>query len=454
MTSDSPPITKIQANLQHQKNLSHVSRKKKKYKNSRGKKRREQKFRRDKPFYLNRFFQKQNTLKNNTTSSSSFSQFTPYTTTAQIYQAMMTYYFIKGENEFRYSEIAEWLLKGEENPIKNEYRSSHAPLSAIKSNLRKTLASDDDSYLADFVKEAFLIVEKKPGLKNTREETDVYRFTPQGKLVAYLIRYSRVFGNQEATLVKQDAVRAVLIEYIEFLKMIESYASDWLAEFFFIALEKGYGEDIVYNSWQLLEQYGFKHDIKVPDVVEMFRTVQMFLIRDLKTKAKFADVWVESLKRFPEGIQSIIMMHDKTVAESNILVKMPPKQYQELYFKNRADYKSFTLCAFCPRCNIWYPQKIGYFEYRGIMQKPNMKGRCKKCNEYTMDLSDNVEFRGTNAKLRNGTQWHMLGIFAPLDYRQLNLFPRGLHYILWFHQLPLFDMIRFFNWNPKFCHFL
>jgi hypothetical protein len=148
------------------------------------------------------------------------------------------------------------------------------------------------------------------------------------------------------------------------------------------------------------------------------------------------------------------MMHDKTVAESNILVKMPPRQYQELYFKNRADYKSFTLCAFCPKCNIWYPQKIGYFEYRGIMQKPNMKGRCKKCNEYTMELSDNVEFRGTDAKLRDGIQWHWLGVIAPLDYRQLNLFPRGLHYIWWFHQLPLFDMIRFFNWNPKFCHFL
>jgi hypothetical protein len=421
-----------------------------------GKKRRDQKFRRDKPFYLNRFFQKQNAFKNDTTFSSSFSstQFIPYTTMAQIYQAMMTYYFVKGENQFRYSEIAEWLLKGEENPIKKEYRSSRAPRSAIKSNLRKTLASDEDSYLADFVKEAFLIVEKKPGLKNMREETDVYRFTPQGKLMAYLIKYSRTYADQKATSVRQEAVRAVLVEYIEFLKMIESYASDWLAEFFSLALENGYGEDIVYNSWQLLEQYGSKHDIKVPDVVKMFRTVQMSLMRDPKTKAKFADVWVESLKRFPEGIQSIIMMHDKTVAESNILVKMPPKQYQELYFKNRADYKSFTLCAFCGQCNIWYPQKIEYFAYRGTMQKPNMKARCRKCGEYTIDMSDNVEFRGTDAKFRDGTQWHWLGIFVPMDYRQLNLFPRGLHYVLWFHQLSLFDMIRFLNWNPKFCYFL
>jgi hypothetical protein len=458
MTVDSPPIARIGANSQHRKRLVYAAKKnnKKKYKNTRGKKRREQKFRRDKPFYLNRFFEKQNAFKNDTTysSSSSSNELVPYTTTAQIYQAMMYYYFVKGENEFRYSEIAEWLIKGEGNPIKDEYRGSHATISAIKANLRKTLASEDDSYLADFVRETFLIAGKKPGIKNTREETRVYRFTPQGKLMAYLIKYSRAFRDKKPTQEKQEAVKAVLIEYIEFLKMIESYASDWLAEFFSFALEKGYGEDIVYNSWQLLEQYGLTHDIIVPDVVEMFRTVQMSLIRDPRTKAKFADVWVESLKRFPEDIQSIIMMHDKTVAESNILVKLPPKQYQELWFKNSANYKSFTLCAFCPKCNVWYPQKVGYFEYRGILQKPNMKVRCGRCKEYTMELSDNVEFRGTDAKLRNGTQWHWLGLFAPLDYSQLNWFRRGLYHNLWFQQLQLFDVIRFFNWNPKFCHFL
>src|SRR5215217_656495 len=333
MAVDSPPIAGTAANQQNQEHLVHIAKQKnkhKKYKNTRGKKRREQKFRRDKPYYLNRFFQKVNAFKDDTAPSSSSNQLVPYTATAQIYQAMMTYYFVKGENEFRYSEIAEWLIKrGEDNPIKKEYRSSRAPLSAIKANLRKTLASDNDSYLTDFVKEAFLIVYKKPGLKNTREETDVYSFTPQGKLMAYLIKYSRIFGDKKAILEKQEAVRTVLIEYIEFLKMIESYASDWLAEFFSMALEKKYGEDIVYNSWQLLEQYGLTHDIKLPDVVEMFRVVQMSLMRDPRTKAKFADVWVESVKRFPENIQPIIMMHDKTVAESNILVKIPPRQYQE-----------------------------------------------------------------------------------------------------------------------------
>src|SRR5918999_1087366 len=109
--------------------------KKKKYNNTRGRPSREQKFRRDKPFYLNRFFQKKNVFKNDDAAPTSSIQSIPYTTTAQIYQAIMTYYFIKGENEFRYSEIAEWLIKGKENPIKKEYRSSHIRLSAIKSNL-------------------------------------------------------------------------------------------------------------------------------------------------------------------------------------------------------------------------------------------------------------------------------------------------------------------------------
>jgi hypothetical protein len=224
--------------------------------------------------------------------------------------------------------------------------------------------------------------------------------------------------------------------------------------FYSVALEKGHGEDVVYNSWQLLEQYGLKHGFKVPDVVEMFTIVQNHLVTDHNTKAKFADVWVESLKRLPENIQSIVMMNDKTATESKILAKVPPREYQELYFKHRDDYKSFTLCAFCPQCNIWYPARIGYFKYRGDMQKPNKKGLCKKCNEYTMVLSGNVEFLGTSAKLKDGTRWHLLGIPAPMDYRQLNLFSRGLHYILWFQQQPLFDIIRFFNWNPKFCHFL
>src|SRR5919106_723510 len=117
MAVDSPPIVGTTANQQNQEHLVQVAKrnKQKKYKNTKGKKRREQKFRRDKPYYLNRFFQKQNAFKNDTTPySPSSNQLVPYTATAQIYQAMMTYYFVKGENEFRYSEIAEWLIKGEE----------------------------------------------------------------------------------------------------------------------------------------------------------------------------------------------------------------------------------------------------------------------------------------------------------------------------------------------------
>ena len=202
----------------------------------------------------------------------------------------------------------------------------------------------------------------------------------------------------------------ILKEYIAFLKMIGSYGADWLAEFFGAALEMGQGENVVYNLWKLLES-----DIQVTDVVEMFRKTQMALIHDAKTKGKFAKIWVTAIRRLPENARPMIMMHDKYVTESNILLKLPPREYYEVCFRHMADYEKLTICAFCPECKIWHPATVDYFKYRSLVPL-GAKGTCARCKKEIMNVTDNVDFIGTNAMPKGGGREEIryrLAVFGP-----------------------------------------
>lgn len=74
-----------------------------------------------------------------------------------------------------------------------------------------------------------------------------------------------------------------------------------------------------------------------------------------------------SLEEFPDRIRNLIIAHEKAEVESRFLVSQPPKNWEEAWLKNRANYDNIVLYAVCQNKECkerYHPVTIPYRLYR------------------------------------------------------------------------------------------
>ena len=171
--------------------------------------------------------------------------------------------------------------------------------------------------------------------------------------------------------------------------LYDSHICDFIARLYSKAIQIGLSKSMV--DLLLMILHGKTHTIKT--LVDAFNRVLHAHLNDNQTRNYFADVWIRTLKEFPDDVQRIIIYHEKAEIESRIHLAQPPKDWEETWLKNIQNYSQITLYGKCSQCSCKYPVVIDYYEYRReIVSDEIIKRNCKKCNsKSTLAISSEIK---------------------------------------------------------------
>ena len=71
------------------------------------------------------------------------------------------------------------------------------------------------------------------------------------------------------------------------------------------------------------------------------------------------------------------MYHLKADIESQIHLRQPPKDWEEMWIQYIQDYTKYVLYGICGNCSQKYPVLIDFFAFQ---KNANPKMGCNKCN--------------------------------------------------------------------------
>ena len=215
--------------------------------------------------------------------------------------------------------------------------------------------------------------------------TPTYKLSNFGVIVLLLITY----GARDP----HDETKTILRQYIlqlfqECLLQYNSHICDFIVRLYSKAIEKGFSKSMI--DLLLIVIHGNKHTIRT--LVDTFNLVLHTHLMDARTRDYFMNIWMETLKEFPEDVQKIIIYHEKAEIESTIHLAQPPKDWEETWFSNIQNYSQLTLYGKCNQCSKKYPIIVDYYEYRReILPDGTMKRDCLKCNaENSTIISTNL----------------------------------------------------------------
>jgi hypothetical protein len=306
-----------------------------------------------------------------------------YTTNALLYQNILECFSIHEEKReqkkvlriepeyFTTWNLTKWLLK--KNLEFAKYYSGlsrYMPTSAKISNRLGTV----EEHVNDLVKLNLLNHTGFEEASKNRTPIAIYRISNFGVIVLLVMRYTTK-GISEETRIR---LRQMILELIQqYMLLYDSHICDFIARLYSKAIRIGFSKSIV--DLLLMIIHGDSHTMRT--LVDVFNKVLIVHLNDKRTWNYFVDIWINTLKEFPENVQRIIIYHEKAEIESRIHLSQPPKEWEETWLSNIQNYSQLVLYGKCSQCSKKYPVIIDYYEYRReIFSDGSMKRNCLKCN--------------------------------------------------------------------------
>ena len=317
-----------------------------------------------------------------------------YTKNALLYQDILEYFNIYEEEKeqgtvlriepepFTTWNLTKWLLK--KNLEFAKYYTGLArymPTSAKISNRLDTV----EEHVNDLEKLNLLTQTGFEEASKNRIPTATYLISGFGVITLLAMRYTTKGISEEARIRLRELILKLNQQY---LLLYDSHICDFTSRLYSKAIQIGLSKSMVDLLLTII--HADTHTIRT--LVDAFNRVLHTHLNDKQTWNYFADIWINTIKEFPEDVQRIIVYHEKAEIESRIHLAQPPKEREETWFSNIQNYSQLTLYGKCNQCSKKYPILIDYYEYRReILPDGTMKRNCLKCNtENSTVISTNL----------------------------------------------------------------
>ena len=317
-----------------------------------------------------------------------------YTNDALLYQNILEYFNIYEEKKekgivlriepeyFTTWNLTKWLL-GKNLEFAKYYTelARYLPTSAKISNRLGTV----EEHVNDLEKLNLLTQTGFEEASKNRTPIAIYRISNFGVIILLAIRYATQGISEEARIKLRELILKLIQQY---MLLYDSHICDFIARLYSKAIQIGLSKSMV--DLLLVIIHGDTHTIRT--LVDAFNRVLHAHLNDKQTWNYFADIWINTIKEFPEDVRRIIIYHEKAEIESRIHLAQPPKDWEETWLGNIQNYSQLTLFGKCGQCSKKYPILIDYYEYRrDILPDGTMKRKCLKCNvENSVIISTNL----------------------------------------------------------------
>lgn len=118
-------------------------------------------------------------------------------------------------------------------------------------------------------------------------------------------------------------------------------------------------------------------DYKVRTLMDVLNIVLFIHLRDQRTREVFANIWIEVIRELNENMRKVIMHHLKADIESQIHLRQPPRDWEEIWIQHIQDCTNFVLYGIWINCSQKYPVLIDFYAFQ---KNANPKMNCDKCN--------------------------------------------------------------------------
>jgi hypothetical protein len=272
---------------------------------------------------------------------------------------------------FTARNLTRWLLK--KNLEFTEYYSGLNRYMTNNTKILNRLGTVKD-YINDLEELKMLIQTGFEEASKNRVPTATYQITSFGLIILLLMKCASKDTSKEA---KIKLCKTILQLFQQYLLHYNSHICDFMVQLYSKAIQIGLSESMI--DLLLMVIHSNKHTIR--KLVDAFNMALHTHLMNGRTRDYFVNIWMETLKEFPEDVQRIIIYHEKAEIESRIHLAQPPKDWEETWISNIQNYSQLTLYGKCNQCSKKYPVMIDYYEYRKeVLYSGTIKRDCLKCN--------------------------------------------------------------------------
>ncbi|HJT49024.1 MAG TPA: hypothetical protein VJ729_12655 [Nitrososphaeraceae archaeon] len=265
---------------------------------------------------------------------------------------------------FRIRELEHWLMK------KNQQFLNFYSGPKRHTTMNTRIANNDQlikSCIHDLESSQLLAkIEMTESLKN-KIPTPLYSLTTHGIIVLYLIKYRDAEPSDKLTI-SQKIIGLVNTH----LSTYNSYICDFLLMVYDKVMQKRLSVSII----DLLSQT-LRSNHKMHTLIDVLNIGLFIHLRDQKAGQIFAYIWTEVIRELDENTRKVIMYHFKADIESQIHLRQPPKDWEEMWIQHIQDCTKYVLYGICNNCSAKHPVLIDFYAFQ---KNANPKMNCDKCN--------------------------------------------------------------------------
>ena len=253
-------------------------------------------------------------------------------------------------NQFGFTQLGNWLIEHHRSFIE-EYAGSHLTKSYRLHAKRNYIQSRLDDLIG------LRLIKKEGTMKSEKNKTDtpIYKFTPGGDLVGFLLIASKTPRNIQDESTHRDASYMALSIFNTFLKQFESSTFLFLSNFITKCQEKE-----LHTSDRFIR---FMRDIFPHLYISADFNVRMsrIMIMSIPTLyPELADTFFQTLNELNEETKRLLLFQFKIDIETDYYypyrtISSIVKEWELMRIQNVQDYSKVTLSGYCEECKSSYP---------------------------------------------------------------------------------------------------
>lgn len=303
-----------------------------------------------------------------------------YKKRALLYQDILSYCVAANGAPITFWDLAKWLIYERNREFLHYYTGDKSHTKQVdrikekRDKIENALEKLLDLWLLAYS-------DKKPAEKNKALLCETYVITPLGHITDYLVTYGKLKDGSSEKMEVRDQILADIQETFRWFRS-DSAMKDFTIILWKKAIEKGYGDSLVYFLYKILDS-GWKSEeiTTLEDAIQW--SIRLHLERE-PLRSSFKQVWLDALDSLPnEESRHTIMLHDKTEIERGILEQHPVRTWIKVWQENISKPTKLTLYACCGSCKRAYPIVVDYYGYRKNIDKDGFimpLVDCIKCN--------------------------------------------------------------------------
>jgi hypothetical protein len=253
-------------------------------------------------------------------------------------------------NQFGFTLLGNWLIE-HHRPFIDEYAGSHLTKSYRLHAKRNYIQSRLDDLIE------LRLIKKEGTTKSEKNKTDtpIYKFTPGGDLVGFLLAASKTPRNAQEESTHRDASYMVLGVLSIFLKRFESSTFLFLSNFITKCQEKELHTDSRFIRFMrnIFPYLYVSADFNV-------RMSRIMILCIPTVYPELADTFFQTLNELNEETKKLLLFQFKIDIETDyyyprLTESSIVKEWESMRIQNVHDYSKVVLSGYCEECKSSYP---------------------------------------------------------------------------------------------------